>query len=131
MTTGKLIMGVDDQAANLAFMNSVLKTAGYNFVGAATGADCLGLVHRAPPHLILLDIQMPFMDGIETCKKLRAISELNQTPILFLTQRKTRNDLREGVAAGANDFIIRPCHPDTLLQRVNHWLGKRLGPAPG
>jgi DNA-binding response OmpR family regulator len=69
---------------------------------------------------------MPVMDGFETCRRLRAIYALKHTPLAFLTARKSADDVRAGLAAGGNDFIIKPFDPGRLIARVAHWTGKRL-----
>jgi len=123
----KVILAVDDSPEDQALLNAILLGAGYTVVGAGTGEAALGLVHRCTPRLILLDIQMPGLDGIETCRRLRENAQLNTVPIAFLTARKTRGDVSEGLAAGGNDFIVKPIHRDTLLQRVQHWTNHRIG----
>jgi len=124
----KLILAVDDSPEDLALLNTILMAAGYTVVGSASGEDCLSLIHRCTPRLILLDIQMPGLGGIETCRRLRENPQLKTVPIAFLTACKTRGDLREGVAAGGNDFIAKPINRDTLLQRVQHWMNHRVAP---
>jgi len=129
MTTdprSKVVLAVDDSPEDLALLNAILMGAGYAFVGSASGEDCLSLIHRCTPRLILLDIQMPGLDGIETCRRLRENPQLKTVPIAFLTARKTRGDVREGLAAGGNDFIAKPINRDTLLQRVQHWTNHRV-----
>jgi two-component system, OmpR family, response regulator len=125
----KLVLGVDDQQQNLAFLNTVLMGAGYTFVGVESGEHCLSLVQLMPPRLILLDIQMPDLDGFETCRRLRAMPALEAVPIAFLTARKTRDDVRTGIAAGGNDFIVKPCSPQKLLERVGYWTSRRANVA--
>ncbi len=122
----KVVLGVDDERSNLAFLNMVLTGAGYTFVGVESGEQCLSVVTVARPRLILLDIQMPGLNGIETCRRLRALPELKNVPIAFLTARKLREDVREGIAVGGNDFIVKPCAPKTLLERVGYWTSRRI-----
>jgi CheY-like chemotaxis protein len=123
----KIIIGVDDLAENLLLLKASLKPAGYTFIGALSGTECLDLVQRVKPSLILLDIQMPTMDGIETCRRLREMTAMHNTPIVFLTAMKTEGDLAAGVAAGGNDFIIKPFDQKQLLERVRHWAGRQVG----
>lgn len=125
----KVILGVDDSPEDLALLNATLWAAGYTFVGAASGPDALSLVHRCKPRLILLDIEMPMLDGFETCRRLREIPELETTPIAFLTACKTGEHVKRGLAVGGNDFIVKPINRDTLVQRVQHWTGHRIGAA--
>jgi CheY-like chemotaxis protein len=120
-------MAVDDSPSDLSLLNMMLWSAGYSFVPVASGADCLSLIHRCPPRMILLDIQMPGLDGIETCRRLREIPELRTTPIAFLTACKVREDVRAGMTAGGNDFIGKPFDKDVIIRRVAHWTSHRIG----
>jgi CheY-like chemotaxis protein len=124
----KIIFGVDDNATNLAFLQATLTSAGYIFVGFSGGLPCLSAVFRAPPRLILLDIQMPGIDGFEVCRRLRLVPEGRAIPVAFLTGLKTREDVRAGIAAGGNDFIIKPIDRTRLLERVQHWSNRRIDP---
>lgn len=123
----KIILGVDDSPEDLALLNATLWAAGYTFVGAASGSDSLSLVHRCKPRLFLLDVEMPLLDGFETCRRLREIADLKTTPIAFLTACKTREHVKSGLAVGGNDFIVKPIDRDMVVQRVRHWTGHRVG----
>jgi DNA-binding response OmpR family regulator len=101
-----------------------MQAEGYSFVAFSTGQQCLDLAHRVVPRLILLDIQMPNLDGFETCRRLRQRSELANVPIVFLTACKTREDVRAGMLAGGNDFIIKPFDRNQMLARVRHWTSR-------
>ena len=80
------------------------------------------MLARSQPKLLLLDIEMPGIDGIEVCRRIRAQNDYDKIPIVFLTAKKPeRQLLRELIAAGGNDFIIKPFDPVTLLERINHW----------
>lgn len=122
----RVVIGVDDAPEIISLLKLVLSEAGYCFLGCASGEECLKLVAVAAPRLILLDIEMPYMDGIETCRRLRAVQTLAPVPIAFLTARKTGQDVRDGVQAGGNDFISKPFKRETLLGRVQHWTSRRL-----
>lgn len=117
----KVVIGVDDDPACLALLDRVVGAAGYTFLGVASGQECVTLVARTVPRLILLDIQMPDMDGFETCRRLRAEKQLIHVPIAFLTARKTTDDVRKGMAVGANDFIVKPFEPAKLTERLHYW----------
>lgn len=125
---GRIVIGVDDSREILAPLKAVISAAGYTFFGVASGQECLGLASRAKPHLILLDIQMPEMDGFETCRRLRMIGALERVPVVFLTGRKTVEDVQRGMAAGGNDFMIKPFARDKLLERVRHWSSRTVRP---
>jgi two-component system, OmpR family, response regulator len=123
---GKTVIGVDDQVENLMILEGLIETRGYSFFGASSGAECLSLAMRVDPKLILLDVQMPEMDGFETCRRLRGMYLIKTVPVAFLTARKSPEDVRIGLAAGGNDFIVKPFDPEKLLARVDHWMGRRI-----
>jgi CheY-like chemotaxis protein len=119
-----VVLAADDQPVNIMMLESLIETQGFTFFGVASGAECLALAPRVNPRLILLDIQMPGMDGFETCRQLRATIALKHTPVAFLTGRKAAADVQAGMVAGGNDFIVKPFDPDKLLARVIHWTSK-------
>jgi CheY-like chemotaxis protein len=123
---GRIVIGVDDQPENLLILQAVLEHAGYFFLGAASGAECISLALRSSPRLILVDIQMPEMDGFETCRRLRAEWSLRRTPIAFLTAKKAPEDVRKGIDAGGNDFLLKPFDPEKLLTRTEYWTKRSL-----
>ncbi len=122
----KIILAADDQPENLMILESLIEGQGFTFFGVETGLDAISLATRISPRLILLDVQMPLMDGFETCRRLRAIRELRPVPIAFLTARKASDDVRAGLLAGGNDFIVKPFDPEKLISRVVQWSGRRL-----
>jgi len=124
-TQSKIVLGIDDSPDDLGLLNLILMGAGYTFV-ASEPAECFNLVLRCAPRLILLDIQMPGIDGFDVCRRLRSMPEIRHVPIAFLTALKTREDVKQGVAAGGNDFIIKPFERDKLLARVHHWTNRRV-----
>jgi two-component system OmpR family response regulator len=123
----KIVVGVDDAAENLLLLQAAVKAGGYTFMGARSGTECLSLVGKMAPRLILLDIEMPDPDGFETCRRLRLIRQLSRVPIAFLTARKTPEDVKRGIALGGNDFIVKPFDPVKLLDRIRHWTGRTVG----
>jgi DNA-binding response OmpR family regulator len=122
----KIVLGVDDDPDTLAMLAAVMSAAGYTFLGAATGGECVRLATRCAPRLVLLDIQMPAMDGFATCRELRKRPELSPVPVAFLTARKTAEDVRAGLAAGGNDFILKPFDIGHLRRRVRYWTAQRV-----
>jgi two-component system, OmpR family, response regulator len=122
----KLVIAVDDSPENLALISDAVSPEGYSFVGLSNPKECLGMMTRVTPRLILLDIQMPEMDGIELCRKLRSFRHLAAVPIVFLTGRKTVEDVRTGMAAGGNDFVVKPFAPEKLQERVRYWTNRRI-----
>jgi two-component system, OmpR family, response regulator len=122
----KIVVGVDDMAESLSLVGHIVSDAGYVFMGAAGGAECLALVARIVPQFILLDVEMPKMDGFETCRRLRADWRLTHVPIAFLTARKTSEDVRKGMAVGGNDFVLKPFDRAKLIERLNYWTRHRV-----
>jgi len=126
----KVVLCVDDAPETLAELSMTLMSEGYNFVGAHSGEECLKLVLNVAPRLILLDIQMPGLDGFETCRLLRALPQLTKVPIVFVTARKTSTDVKKGRAAGGNDFVIKPFDRQNLMARVRRFVDGVVEPKP-
>lgn len=127
---GKPVVGVDDMSENLMLLRAVLEASGYIFFSYDSGVRCLELLPRACANLILLDIQMPVLDGFETCRRLRWWPDLGAIPVAFLTASKNAEDLRAGLDAGGNDFILKPFDVTRLLIRIAHWCAGRAVPPP-
>jgi CheY-like chemotaxis protein len=122
----KVVIGLGDEPESVTLLGQVVGKAGYTFFGTTSGPECLSLLSRIEPRLILLDVQMPGMDGFETCRHIRKDARLARVPIAFLTALKRPADVQAGMAAGGNDFILKPFNPVVLLNRVNHWTSQRL-----
>lgn len=113
-----LILLVDDNPTNLQVLGKFLRKH-YATAVSMNGREALGFVKKMKPALILLDIMMPVMDGLETCKELKASSATREIPIIFLTARKDIETVVKGFHLGAVDYIIKPFHKEELLARVN------------
>jgi len=122
----KIIMAIDDQSETLLLIQSFIEAAGFSFVGTIRAREAMTLVDRMVPRLILLDIEMPNINGFETCKLLRANPILRAVPIAFLTARKTAADVTKGLEAGGNDFIVKPFDPDKFIERIEYWTGRKV-----
>lgn len=123
----QIVLGVDDAPENLIFLQATVKAGGYAFRGATSGIECLALVPQVAPRLILLDIEMPGMNGLETCKRLRATPEARDIPVAFLTGYQTAKFVEAGIAAGGNDFIVKPFDPLKLIERIRYWMSRDIG----
>lgn len=117
---------VDDEPDILEFVSYNLKKEGYNVLTAGNGEEGLKKAKKAKPQLILLDVMMPGMDGIETCDKLRSQPELEDTLIAFLTARGEDYSQVAGFDAGADDYITKPIKPKVLISRIKALL-RRYG----
>lgn len=121
----KIIIGVDDVAENRAILQAVVEKQGLMFFGAESGIACLRLVARLVPKLVLLDVQMPGMDGFETCRRLRLMPGMRHVGVAFLTALNGMDHVRTGIAAGGNDFIAKPFDHARLLQCIAQWTKAR------
>lgn len=120
------ILLVDDEKDIIEFLSYNLKKEGCQVESAYNGKDAIGKAIAFKPHLILLDVMMPEMDGIEACDELRKIPELENTLIAFLTARGEDYSQIAGFEAGADDYITKPVKPKVLISRIKALL-KRYG----
>lgn len=111
------ILIVDDEPHNLAAMRQILE-ADYSLVYAKSGEDALSAVHKHQPALILLDINMPGMDGYEVCNRLKLDAKTASIPIIFVTALTHTGDEEAGFACGAVDYITKPVSPSIVRARV-------------
>ncbi len=112
------ILIVDDEPDILEFVSYNLKRQGYQVSKASNGHDALDLARSERPHLILLDIMMPDLDGVATCYRLRKTTESDDTIIAFLTARHEEYSEIAGFEAGADDYIQKPISPSLLNYRI-------------
>jgi two-component system sensor histidine kinase/response regulator len=113
------ILVVDDTEDNLDLLEFALKRKPINLLRATSGMACLALAKDHKPDLILLDIQMPEMDGFETLKRLRANPETVKIPVIFLTaQKKDPESIAKGLALGADQYLTKPIDTEELLVRT-------------
>lgn len=116
------ILLVDDEKDILEFLSYNLKKESFNVVTSRSGKDALEKAVRVKPHLIVLDVMMPEMDGIETCIELRKLNETRDSVIVFLTARSEDYSQIAGLDAGADDYISKPVKPKVFLSKVNSLL---------
>ncbi len=112
------ILIVDDESDVLEFVGYNLRKEGFTVFTAGTGKEAVDIAKQYKPHLIILDVMMPEMDGIETCKLLRQIPDLNNPVITFLTARGEDYSQIAGLDAGADDYITKPVKPAILVGKV-------------
>ena len=113
------ILAVDDEPEGLFALEQLLKSAGYDVVGAASGEETLEKVASHAPDLILLDINLPGVDGYEVTKTLKADPQLRYIPIVLLTAKSTLEDITFGLQQGADGYIAKPYRKEELLARVS------------
>jgi DNA-binding response OmpR family regulator len=115
------VLIVEDEPSISSFVAAYLKNAGYTVRAAATGGEALRQVAADRPDLVLLDLMLPDIDGIEVCKRIRQESDL---PILMLTARDEDVDELIGLEVGANDYVTKPFNPRVLIARVKKLLDR-------
>ncbi|MDB9496540.1 response regulator [Spirulina major CS-329] len=113
-----LILVVDDLSQNLKIMGSILDRQGYRVTIAQSGVQAIDRVQKSHPDLILLDLMMPEMDGLQVCHYLKSTPEFETIPILFLTASKDKEDILAAFEAGAVDFITKPFIKSEVLARI-------------
>ncbi len=113
-----IILLVDDEPDILEFLGYNLRKEGYTLYTAENGKDAIGIAKQVIPHLIILDVMMPVMDGIETCSELKKIPKLDNTLIVFLTARGEDYSQLAGFEAGADDYITKPIKPKIIISRI-------------
>jgi two-component system cell cycle response regulator DivK len=118
----KRILIVEDQEDNRAIMRDLLITAGYTLIEAADGEEGVKLAQKERPDLILMDIQLPIIDGYEATRRIRAIVELESIPIIAVTSYALSGDEAKARAAGCDGYVAKPFSPRELLARVREFL---------
>ncbi|MDF1553628.1 MAG: response regulator [Deferrisomatales bacterium] len=119
----KVIMTVDDSASIRQVVSFTLKEAGYQVVEAVDGKDALSKLNGSPVHMVLTDLNMPIMDGIELIRCLRANPAYKFIPIVMLTTESQAEKKQQGKAAGATGWIVKPFQQAQLLGVVKKVLG--------
>lgn len=112
------ILIADDEEDILQFLSYNLKKEGYEVITANNGAEAISIAEKEKPDLIVLDIMMPVMDGMEACKELRQLPETKDKLIVFLTARNEDYSQIAGFENGADDYITKPIKPKLFLSRI-------------
>jgi CheY-like chemotaxis protein len=115
----KKILVVDDDELVLIALTELLRPRGYEVATALSGSAALELLCRDRVDLIILDVIMPEMSGLEVCRKIRAMETYQDVPIMMLTAKSADEDKQPGMEAGANLFLPKPISPQRLIQLVD------------
>lgn len=121
-----LIMVVDDDPAIRKNYDKILSGAGYSVMAVKGGDDCLAILPRSIPRILILDAMMDEMDGIETCRRAREIIG-DRVPILFVTAAEGIDVVRRCLDAGGDDFLVKTTGPQRLIERVNRLMAADKG----
>ncbi len=122
MSSAKTILIVDDEPDIIEILRYNLEKEGYKTVSAINGLEAVSKAKEFKPDLILLDVMLPDMDGIQTCETIRGIPELSKCIIAFLTARSEDYSEIAGFNAGADDYITKPIRPKVLITRIQSLL---------
>jgi putative two-component system response regulator len=118
MSSAGRVLIVDDYEANISALRKLLEGQGYEVLTATNGRDALDLVHREHPDLVLLDVIMPDVSGLDVCASLKNVAETCLTPVVLVSALQERATRIEGLEAGADDFLSKPVDPQELYARV-------------
>jgi two-component system OmpR family response regulator len=127
VTGGGTILVVDDEANIADLVDMYLRKEGFRVVSAGTGEDALAAARRERPRLVVLDVGLPGIDGLEVCRRLRADSNI---PVIFLTARDSEIDRILGLEMGGDDYLTKPFSPRELVARVKAILRRSEASAP-
>jgi two-component system, cell cycle response regulator DivK len=120
----KRILIVEDQEDNRIILRRLLSTAGYDLIEAMNGEDGVALALSMRPDLILMDIQLPVMDGYEATRRIKSNAELKSIPVIAVTSYALSGDEAKARAAGCDAYVAKPFSPRQLLAKVREYLPK-------
>ena len=124
MDTKKTIMVVDDNPDIITIVKTILEGKGYYVLSASSGQELLNLLTDRKPDLIILDIMMPEMDGLEVLSRLKAVTETASIPVILLTAKVQYEDVLGGYKLGADYYITKPFTSTQLVNGINLLLGE-------
>lgn len=121
------ILIVDDEPDILEFVGYNLRREGYEVHTASNGREAVAAAERVEPHLVVLDVMMPEMDGMETCRMIRSHRSLRRVPVIFLTAKGEEESQIGAFEAGADDYIVKPVQIKVLMSRIRAVLNRACG----
>jgi two-component system, cell cycle response regulator DivK len=118
----KRILMVEDTEDNRQIIRDLMESVGYDLIEAEEGASGVAMAAEHKPDLILMDIQLPVMDGYEACRRIKANPELRHIPIIAVTSYALSGDETKTKAAGCDGYVAKPSSPRQLLAKMNEFL---------
>jgi CheY-like chemotaxis protein len=116
---GSLILIAEDERDIREFLAVALQVSGFDVIQARNGEEALALANNHRPDLILLDIRMPKVTGFQACEALKSNPQTRDIPVIFLSAYANQDEIRKGLALGADEYLTKPIAPDVLSQRVS------------
>ncbi len=117
MRTMKILI-VDDEPGIVMSLEFLMKKEGYQVYIARDGAEALDIIRQETPHLVLLDIMMPSVDGYEVCRQVKESESLQETKIIFLSAKSKESDIEKGLSFGADLYLTKPFSTRNLMAKV-------------
>ena len=118
-----LVLLVDDSALQVSYARELLADQGFEFVVAANGAEAIAAARRFNPDIVLMDIEMPVMNGIDAAEAMRSQPETAKLPIIMVTSRSDAAHMEDAFVGGCNDYVTKPVHKQELLQKIRALTG--------
>ena len=122
----KRVLLVDDEPVLRSVVRQFLEFSGYEVVEAADGRHALDLAKERTPDIVLTDLLMPHIDGLDLCRRLRALDSTRAVPVIFVTARNADDAQRMEMERVGNGFIMKPFEPDDLLKQIDETLARPL-----
>lgn len=123
------ILVAEDERDIRELIAFTLRFAGFDVMLATNGAEAVEMAEASPPDLIILDVRMPKMSGYEACRRLKENPRTSAVPVVFLSAKGQDSEIQQGLASGADEYILKPFAPDELIQQVRDILN-RAGRTP-
>ena len=120
---GKVILSVEDNEANRRIIRDLFTRKGYRVIEAVNGEEAVTVAKQEKPDLILMDVQLPKMDGYEATRQIKADPEMEAIPVLAVTSYALSGDREKALAAGCEDYVAKPFRPRELVAKVEKLLG--------
>jgi two-component system cell cycle response regulator DivK len=122
VTTRRVVLVVDDHEDNRRILRDLLASAGYEVIEATTGDDGVAMAKARTPDLILMDIQLPGIDGYEATRRIKADDALRRIPLIVVTSYALSGDDAKALAAGADAYVAKPFSPRAMLAKIREYL---------
>ncbi|MCS6908107.1 MAG: response regulator [Anaerolineales bacterium] len=119
------ILVAEDERDIRELIAFTLQFAGHEVITTSNGEEALQAVRTQRPQLVLLDVRMPRMDGYEVCKEIKTDPQTKTIPVIFLSAKGQESEIRSGLEAGAEQYLLKPFSPDQLIEQVNKVLAGR------